>query len=252
MIKIKLKEIIDKKKITLTEIHQATGISKNTLSLIANGSSKGIQFDTLDKLLSFLNVDLSTLIEYKNDFSYDLGEFSIDYKNQQIRTALILNYKTIKGQDFFPLLVRFEHAEKTTSFIFFEDEKQQKIREVIISLISSEAPRDSLSPLFNTKNLSIDGEYLAKIANHATNNFFETFMLKFSFNFFYAISRDIDNNIISISDWNKYGNPLDTSYIFSWTMALDKPNQPGFTAFSTHVEGDKVKKYLDEFIKNSK
>lgn len=64
MITFNLKEILQKKGITLTEVHKATGISKNTLSLINTGVSKGIQFDTLNKLLEFLSVDIEDLLVF--------------------------------------------------------------------------------------------------------------------------------------------------------------------------------------------
>lgn len=62
MISINLKKIVEDKGISMTEVHEGTGISKNTLSTMANGLSKGIQFDTLDKLLEYLAVEVGELI----------------------------------------------------------------------------------------------------------------------------------------------------------------------------------------------
>lgn len=64
MIIVNLKKILDENNLTMTDIHNKTGISKNTLSLMANGKSKGIQFETLDKLLEFLSVDISELLTF--------------------------------------------------------------------------------------------------------------------------------------------------------------------------------------------
>ena len=48
MIKFNLKSY-ERKKITLKELSNNTGLSINTLSLLSTGKSKGIQFDTLEK-----------------------------------------------------------------------------------------------------------------------------------------------------------------------------------------------------------
>lgn len=67
MIRIRLKEILENKGITITELHELTGISKNTISLMVNGKNKGIQFDTLDRILKATNVKLTDLLEEITD-----------------------------------------------------------------------------------------------------------------------------------------------------------------------------------------
>jgi DNA-binding Xre family transcriptional regulator len=49
---------------TMTELHEITGISQNALSLISNGKSNGIQFNTLDKILEATNSKIEELIEH--------------------------------------------------------------------------------------------------------------------------------------------------------------------------------------------
>ena len=42
-----------------------TGLSRNTISLIVTGKSKGIAFNTLDKIMMALEIDdISQLIQY--------------------------------------------------------------------------------------------------------------------------------------------------------------------------------------------
>ena len=48
---------------TFTKIHSETGISRNTLTSLGTGKSKGIQFDTLDKLCKSLNCSVSELLK---------------------------------------------------------------------------------------------------------------------------------------------------------------------------------------------
>lgn len=67
MIKMRLKEVLDNKGISVTELHERTGISKNTISLMVNNKSKGIQYDTLNKILKATNVNLSDLLEEVTD-----------------------------------------------------------------------------------------------------------------------------------------------------------------------------------------
>lgn len=78
MIEINLQEIVNRKNLTMTQIHNATGISKNTLSLMNTGVSKGIQFDTLNKLLDFLEVELDELLIYTS--SKKLEKLTVDIK----------------------------------------------------------------------------------------------------------------------------------------------------------------------------
>lgn len=70
MIRVRLKEILNEKGMTLTELHELTGISKNTLSLIANNQSKGIQFETMEKLILKLGVSFDQFFEFENYGSF--------------------------------------------------------------------------------------------------------------------------------------------------------------------------------------
>lgn len=63
MIKFKLKEIMEDKNIKISELNEATGISRNSLSLLINGKSRGIQFETLEKIVSALNINIGDLFE---------------------------------------------------------------------------------------------------------------------------------------------------------------------------------------------
>ena len=52
---------------SITDLHKKTGISRNSLTLLANGKSRGIQYDTLDKITTALNVNISELFEIEFD-----------------------------------------------------------------------------------------------------------------------------------------------------------------------------------------
>lgn len=63
MINIKLKEVAKSKGYTLTNIAKSTGISMNTLSVLGRNESRGIQFDTLEKICKFLECSPNDLLE---------------------------------------------------------------------------------------------------------------------------------------------------------------------------------------------
>ncbi|MHC5375403.1 helix-turn-helix domain-containing protein [Enterococcus sp. LJL120] len=67
MIEFKLRQSLAKTKKTMADINKETGISKNALSQLANGSSKGIQFKTLNKILGCLKIPVQELIVYTPD-----------------------------------------------------------------------------------------------------------------------------------------------------------------------------------------
>ncbi|MDT2965635.1 helix-turn-helix domain-containing protein [Enterococcus casseliflavus] len=56
MIKCTLKNLMEQRDVNFTQLSSAIGISRQALTALANNESKGIQFSTLDKLLSFFNI----------------------------------------------------------------------------------------------------------------------------------------------------------------------------------------------------
>ncbi|MFW0762008.1 helix-turn-helix domain-containing protein [Staphylococcus cohnii] len=68
MIKFNLKKVMKEKKITLKELSNNTGLSINTLSLLSTGKSKGIQFDTLEKIVQTLDCNVKDLIIVDDGF----------------------------------------------------------------------------------------------------------------------------------------------------------------------------------------
>lgn len=79
-------QLIKDKKSSITEISQATGISRSTLTLLSNGTSKGIQFDTLEKICSFLKCTPNDLIKIVSD-SYIVHVDTQNMKEKTIRAA---------------------------------------------------------------------------------------------------------------------------------------------------------------------
>lgn len=69
MIKIKLKEIMRHKGLSITEVSNDTGISRSTLTPLVNNPEtvKGMKFETIDKLCSYFDIDLQDLLEFTHE-----------------------------------------------------------------------------------------------------------------------------------------------------------------------------------------
>jgi len=81
MIEIKLKEILNEQGKTMTWLHDKTGISKNTLSLMTKNSSKGIQFDTLEKICTALKITPNDLINISVEYQLKFYGEAINIDN---------------------------------------------------------------------------------------------------------------------------------------------------------------------------
>lgn len=95
MTNIKLKEILRSRYRTMTWLHEKTGISKNTLSLMSNNSSKGIQFDTLEKICNALDITPNDLIDIQQDDFLSCADVKMlaDKKTGGMSMKEILAYK---------------------------------------------------------------------------------------------------------------------------------------------------------------
>lgn len=75
MLHFNLKTYLKNKGMTISELSELTGISRNSLGLLVNGRSRGIQFDTLEKISRVIDVSINEL-------------FTISFDEIQIRTVL--------------------------------------------------------------------------------------------------------------------------------------------------------------------
>jgi putative transcriptional regulator len=73
MLRYKLKERIadkefrERRRITIQEVAQATGITRNTLSKMLNQHGASVRSDNLDKLCTYFGCSLDELAEYVAD-----------------------------------------------------------------------------------------------------------------------------------------------------------------------------------------
>lgn len=68
--KIKLRELLDKKHKSIYQLNKETGIASSTLSRICNNKTSSIEFSVLDKICEALDCNVSDiLIPEKNSSS---------------------------------------------------------------------------------------------------------------------------------------------------------------------------------------
>lgn len=65
-ITIHLDAMLAKRKISLTELSKAVGLSLTNLSMLKNGNIRGVRFETLEKICIVLNCQPGDLIKYES------------------------------------------------------------------------------------------------------------------------------------------------------------------------------------------
>ena len=81
MIRCNLKSVLDNKKISINKLSSATGISRQSITALVNNDSKGIQFNTLDRIVDFLNIRVEDIIEYTDNFKKLYVELNVPTQN---------------------------------------------------------------------------------------------------------------------------------------------------------------------------
>ena len=64
MIKTNFAVLIAERGLKIADVYESTGISKTTLMALAENTGKGVQFDTVDKLCNFLDIELKDFFVY--------------------------------------------------------------------------------------------------------------------------------------------------------------------------------------------
>ena len=64
MVRCNLSILLAERQLKITKVSNDTGISRTTLTALCNNNSQGIQFDTIDKLCSYLKVSPGDIIAY--------------------------------------------------------------------------------------------------------------------------------------------------------------------------------------------
>lgn len=81
MIICKLNTLLAERNLKITKIAKDTGISRTTLTSLANNYSQGIQFETLNTLCMYLNINPKDFFEYIPFDFYVIPTFEVDDVN---------------------------------------------------------------------------------------------------------------------------------------------------------------------------
>ncbi|WP_421016955.1 helix-turn-helix domain-containing protein [Furfurilactobacillus cerevisiae] len=84
MLKISLKQYMNERHLTIQNVTEMTGVSRPTISQLASGKAKGIQFETLSKLANGLNADVSELFD--NQFSFETIQYYVKPVTESLYT----------------------------------------------------------------------------------------------------------------------------------------------------------------------
>lgn len=80
MLKSNLAVLMAQRGLKIADVYEKTGISKTTLMALADNKSKGVQFETIDKLCNFFNVPIEQFFIYSPfliEFSHTKGDEGI-------------------------------------------------------------------------------------------------------------------------------------------------------------------------------
>lgn len=95
MIIFNLEKLTKSRNITMTELSERTGISRTSLSQLSTGKTQGVQFKTLDKLLTALDCPINDLILHIKEVPFDL---SIDVTTDSY-TSFEVHTEEINGEN---------------------------------------------------------------------------------------------------------------------------------------------------------
>ncbi len=155
MIKSNLKVKLAENNIRISKIANDTGISRTTLTALSEGHTKGIQFDTLNKICRYLKIEPADLFVYSpiditpkiQDYSLSNTESDYDYDDKKwyieradISTTLFLNVETDNNKFSVECKGIGKIDDDLIQITFTTDDDIEQIQE--LDKIYSELPRE--------------------------------------------------------------------------------------------------------------
>lgn len=125
MIYSELQTLLIKQRLTISEFSRATGISRPTITALATNRSTGIQFDTLNAICAFLEVEPSLVFTFlpfditinltQDTSRYSHGIINISFIDTLDKNNILLSISSIYTiEKFDELLCKIEIIEKDT------------------------------------------------------------------------------------------------------------------------------------------
>ena len=67
MIKSKLSILMGIKKVNIQDVHEGTGINRNTISNLYHDKLKSVDYDTLSRLCEYFDCQVGDILEYSKE-----------------------------------------------------------------------------------------------------------------------------------------------------------------------------------------
>ena len=184
MLKSNLSVLMAERGLKIVDLYNATGISKNTLMSLSENTSKGVQFETVDKLCNYLGVTPADFFVY--------APYIVDIKFE----------KDAKEKDEFNLIVILQSGDRIKIFTFEGALYDKKFRQYMKD--------DDITTLANySKNEDCDYFiYLSDEINGGRENFAYVFD-----KFPQQIKREIIENIFKELSDNVFGGKIDNGVL---------------------------------------
>ena len=141
MIHSNLKKILKDNEYSISYVAEKTGISRTTITSLTQNTGNGIQFDTLDKLCSFLMIDINdvfTFIPFDINITFT-ENFSIDLLPLKENIKLELNSIIHDSDSFtFKLDTYFIQEDSQLIIVLSISEKYEYIYHWVIDKLSND------------------------------------------------------------------------------------------------------------------
>lgn len=117
MVRCNLAILLAERNLKITLVSNETGISRTTLTSLANNYSKGIQFETLNTLCNYLKVTPNQLLSY---LPIDITIKKIEIEEKLLKIELLIHHKGIvETHSIYGKLDFSFHKENLTSWKVF-------------------------------------------------------------------------------------------------------------------------------------
>lgn len=164
MIEIKLKEILEERNLTISELSRDTGIARSTLTPIVNTPEevKSIRFSTLDTLCEYLNCHLKDIIDYQpNKEKFDIVKiYSLDFQSEGL-----LMVQANKETSFSKIPVFLSVYGSPIPYIKDEEIYDSEALKITIEVMDR---NELLTVESNLSQFDIDEDQLSKMDKYAT------------------------------------------------------------------------------------
>nr|DAY93325.1 MAG TPA: Cro/C1-type HTH DNA-binding domain protein [Caudoviricetes sp.] len=262
MIRFSLKEIMSLQRVSIQELADNTGLSRTTISNISNNLAQGIQLDTLDKILKYLGVTVADIIEFKNDYSFQIKVISINYEKKIISAKFNFENHVAMKDVSIPFYVDFEHINKMTNFNFFNEQTRDDDITFITKAILEQGRsgsthlladnlKENMTDLKDSKEADSFLSIMKAIndAKELLDSVFQSFNIKFALSFFSKLKDDHSKEDNLSQNWNDDNKVIDLAYSFNWKV-LPTGSPLSGNSMTHLLTYDDIMSYANKAIEN--